>query len=106
VHPVLRGELTLANAILNNVIRAVRNPNGCLMVENILKAVATECERIGSEPFNSMGGHFVWQAIARDIRSCVDGIEKQTYDRHLERGNVYDQHEKCIVPTIVGLTKE
>ncbi len=65
------------------VQRILDNPNGCLMVPELLAAIADECAKIGAKPFNTMGGHFVWQAIARDVGQCALDLKDHKYDRHL-----------------------
>lgn len=59
------------------------NPNRCLMVPELLAAIADEAAKTGADPFNDFGGHFVWQAIARDVDKCAESIKMAEYARHL-----------------------
>lgn len=59
------------------------NPNGCLSVPELLAAIADECDEIGKVPFNQLGGHYVWQAMAREVGACAISIQNLEYQKHL-----------------------
>lgn len=81
-----------------SIRKILDNPNGCLRVNELLAAIADECAKNGATPFNTMGGHFIWQATAREIGQLALNLNA-AIARHLVHEDPTDPYS-----TIIGLT--